>query len=269
MLSPRTEFLAALKTRLHTFFEPGELVVRLAEADAHLRDGIEIRVELGLDLASAEREAVATFGDVERVSRAIVRESQARGVSVRLQILGRVYASLVVLSFVSYRLLEVSVWTALLPFLVIAAGAIGLAFTSFRARHSAPIPLAVVGVAATTTLWLAVGATTLNLFHYGGHGSVPRWEAASLVRKDQAWLAGRPPAPNDAWSYAPYAEDRLSDDMQAIPKAQADPVGNLLSESSLILRPSAEVACFAVLIDLAFAGLGSAAARRRKSVHLA
>ena len=64
-------YLRDLESELAKRLPPEDVRARLAEAEAHLRDGTDGRLELGLSLEEAEREAVASFGAARTLGQAM------------------------------------------------------------------------------------------------------------------------------------------------------------------------------------------------------
>jgi hypothetical protein len=168
----RQVYLQDLEKALSRSLPEEDVAARLAEIDEHLRDGIEGRIELGLDHDSAVRDALATFGGVRKVARALVREAFAQRDAARLRWLGIAYSLFIVaivagppimrLSEFGYHSLFVLAWSSVVAF--------GIA--AFRARRPAPIPVMTVGSAATAMLCVLIGSLWVDLTAFGGTGMV-------------------------------------------------------------------------------------------------
>ena len=163
-----------------------DLQARLAEAESHLREGVEARVELGLSPEDAEREAVAAFGKTERIARSTPPARSSP--TLRLALLSSGYGLGVAFFVLGYRLIydhprgiEVlfGIWIAL-----------GLAFAvvSYRARRPTFFAVLGGGLLGAFVVWLVAGATWLDLHPYGGMGVVPPGEAAASLRRSEAAL---------------------------------------------------------------------------------
>ncbi|RYG36944.1 hypothetical protein EON81_08145, partial [bacterium] len=160
--------MEALEAELSPSLNPGELSTRIAEAEAHLDDGISARIELGLTPADAEREAVEAFGKPRSVAQAIVRPVYVLTVRTRLRWLVAAYA-LVAGVYVRLDLLTEAVTflaPALLSTLVLCA--IGVATASFRSRRCAGLPILLMGLGAGVFFWAFFGVAWLKLWPYGG-----------------------------------------------------------------------------------------------------
>ena len=145
MLERYLEELAASAGRELSAFETRALV---AETRAHLEDSIQARLELGLTLEQAEREAVAAFGSPRRIVRAVVVPDLARSVRLRLRWLVLFYVALAAYSVTVLMNRDIG----LASFAMISVPLVGIAYGSFRSRRPAPVAILIVGLAATFTL---------------------------------------------------------------------------------------------------------------------
>ncbi len=238
-----------------------DVQARLAEVDAHLRDGIEGRLELGLDPESAERETIVAFGRVSELARLLIGEGLSRFRVARLRWLAAYFSTVFIyVSAVAYVSESAHPLTVLGLF---AAGILtcltGGAVASFRARRAAPIQIMASGLAASFLIWAAMGGFMLNLWAYGGMGYVGRFSANRLLGLERSRLAE---------TNKGAATIRTSDEssVEAIVKAQADPIGNLVSQAGTAFSMGMGFASFAGVIDLTFGGLGALAIRRRRKL---
>lgn len=250
-------YLAELEGELARRLPPEDVQARLVEAEAHLRDGIEGRVELGLSREDAERETVAAFGDSRRVAQAVVVPGEARAVLVRLRWMAAAYCVL----GASYAALD---WLRVcIPFLaplmvgaVIVCGA-GIAVAAFRTRRAATLPILTTGLAASIAFWGLFGVFWLNLWNYGGMGYHSRFGIEGSM-EDMRTRSARPVDEHGVTT------DYLRDDLAAIPRAQADPVGNWLSQAGPGFGVGTGYAALIAATDLVAAGLGAAWASSRR-----
>ena len=265
------QYLADLEAELAKRLPPEDVQARLIEAEAHLTEGVEGRLELGFSRAEAEREAIETFGAIRVLIARLESVHQARFVRQRLWTVAGVTTSLCA----STMLFSVTdwVWLAVLPPLAVGIGVLSISVLGFAARRSAPIPLALSGIGASLACWGFMSMTYLNLWHYGGVGYLPRWGAATALAEARAHLStpsrfwtvrdesGR--VTKSGWNRYDIEFDRSL--LVAIPEAQADPIGNALSQSGGAFSSGMMLAGVAVVFDLVGAGLGFLwAARRRR-----
>ncbi len=249
-------YLRELENALSRTLTADDVQVRLAEAEVHLREGVDSRVEFGMTRDEAEKEAIEAFGGARTTARAIARVVYAHSIAVRLRYLAAAYATLAA----SYGVLDLL--RDRVPFLsavlLTAVGVClsGVAITSFRARRSAAIPLLSTGVAASMSLWVFFGFIWLNLWNYGGMGYQSRFRAGESIRTMRASLDQPRRGPVDIG----YMEDNL----RAIPKAIADPIGNWVSQLGPAAGLGMSVAGLFTLVDIGFAAFGSHSNARRR-----
>lgn len=309
-------YLRELEGELSRRLPQEDVRARLTEAEAHLREGVEGRLELGLDPDAAERDAVSAYGAAQTVAKAVQREALAPRDVVRLRLLGVAYA-LFIAGLVGGPTLMEAVRPAYYATFVLGWLAVaGFAAASFRARRPAPVQVVSTGLAAAVVLWGLLGTTWLNLYAFGGGGVVPIGEVEEYVGKLRLSIALRtegrrafnagwktlngaegveglregrgyripvlqrdeyyndrlvvgyvsdPKAATQAWrdfrSYSLYYLDttRETQNLAAVPAAQADPLGNLLNPMPDLIAVSLTAAGAAGTIDLAFSGLGALA----------
>ena len=266
MLNRYLEELAASAGRELSSVETQALV---AETHAHLEDSIQARLELGLTPEEAEREAIAAFGARREIIAGLEGVRQVRFVRKRLWSVAGVtfvlLASTVLFSVTDW------VWLAVLPFLAVGIGVLFISVLGFAARRPAPIPLALSGIGSSLACWGFMSMAYLNLWSYGGVGYLPRWGAATALAEAQDHLS----TPSRSWTvrdergrvtesgwnrYDPESDRSV---LVAIPEAQADPLGNALSQSGGAFSSGMMLAGVAVVFDLVGAGLGFLWAGRR------
>lgn len=168
-------YLAELESELARRLPPEDVQARLVEAEAHLRDGTEGRVELGLTPEEAEREAIEAFG----LSRRVARAEPSPSAAPRLRLLAAGYGLGVLLFLILFPLVQDTRWGAEATFAIWIGLGFAFAIQSFRARRPTPIPVALTGLVGTLAVWLASG-TWLNLDPYG----VVPWNGIGRVAQD-------------------------------------------------------------------------------------
>lgn len=178
------EYLEEVRRELSRRLPEDDVQARLTEIEAHLREGIEGRLELGLDPAEAEREAIEAFGTVRRA--ATPQELEGR-----VAWLGLGYAIFLIYLMAGWRLVVANpvMIQVFLGGLTIAAA--GFCAASYRARRPAPFKLAAVGAAATVVGTVIYGTTWLNTYAFGGMGLVPPGEADEYLQVNQNLLSQR------------------------------------------------------------------------------
>ncbi len=149
-----------------------DVQVRLAEAEAHLREGVEARVELGMPLAEAEREAVETFGRPVALGRA-----ERPSVLPRLALMLAGYGAGVVTFFAGWWTVQLGIGPMIVGLLLVwSTLAVTFAVHAFRARRPRPLAIFAVGCAASFAATLVIGTTTV--FRTGA-GVLPKWRVAA------------------------------------------------------------------------------------------
>ena len=237
----RQEYLFRLEAELRKTLSSDEVESMVAEAKGHLDDSIQARLELGLSLEDAEREALAAFGDARSFSRAICGPLYAASVTVRLRWM--VAADLLLAAcYARFDLLSEAV-PFLAPILLVgmALCGVGLATCSFRNRTAASLQILAAGLASSLFFWTFFGIAWLNLWQYGGEGYTSRWV-------DYAFL--------DPSKWEPLRS------------AIADPVGNWTSQIGSGFGIGMGIAAIFAAIDLIAARLGTICAkfRRRRGI---
>lgn len=132
--------LRDLERELARWAPEEDVPARLAEVEAHLREGIEGRIELGLDAEAAEREAIAAFGDLRRFTWAY----QGREVLGHLRWKWLIAMALALLAAAEWG--HTPLYFA--PQLLLVGALIGFAHTSFRTRRPAWLSVAIAFVVA-------------------------------------------------------------------------------------------------------------------------
>ena len=180
-------YLRDLESELAKRLPPEDVRARLVEAEAHLTEGVEGRLELGLSVEEAEREAVAAFG----VVRTLAQATRPEKVKTRVTLLLGGYA--LGLFFMAYGFSFLEREPRSIECVLYAWIGLGLLFAvaAFRARRPAIIPVLSAGLIGAVTLWGVVGGTWLDLYPYGGGGVVPPGEADRQLTQAKRMLAER------------------------------------------------------------------------------
>ena len=186
MLERYLEELAASAGRELSAIETQALV---AETRAHLEDSIQARLELGLTLEEAEREAVVSFGQASKVGIEIGNGVATRRYTGKTHLLAIAYALFIAGVVVGPPL---QLWSEGGYHGIFVAGYLALAafaIASFRSRRPTPVRIALTGFLASVCLWVGIGSSWLNLYLYGGSAQIPRWELARVMRETRTNLA--------------------------------------------------------------------------------
>lgn len=183
-------YLNEMRDELSRTLPRDEVAVRLQEIEAHLKEGIEARLDLGLPREEAEREAITVFGAARPLARQL-RESVHASVAPRLYVMGVGYllaGAFILTAHLLYDRFRDPAFAFLCMFGTIAAGFVGC---SFRARRPAPGPVFATGVGGTVALWILLGSTWMPLAPYGRMGVVPPGFADRQIAECQRLLAQR------------------------------------------------------------------------------
>lgn len=229
MLS-RKEYLADLQQRLERHLNPDEIAPRLAEVDAHLQEGIEGRIELGMKEEAAEREAIASFGDTHKVARSMIRQLLVRWDVARLGFLALAGIAYVVTAQVGVVTQRPDAYMAGLPIVVLFGGLfVSTAFVARRPATRAVVSVALLNVAL---LWVVSAVVVLNSqpiegpkgsnLYVANRSHLPEMiqkvqgMAASHAEFDRNWAIFKTPnglqSLNQDWGYkvpALYADGRI------------------------------------------------------------
>lgn len=142
------------------------------EAEDHVRSSCAALIELGLDQAEADKEAVRSFGSPQTFVDGLLHPSpsSARAV-VWIAVLSFAYFAVVLSAFNMAM-----IWTGLIVSLLL------LAWFSWRAKVYQWRRIAVTGAACIAIGALFMGLTWVSLWDAGGFGVSPRWQLAGLQR---------------------------------------------------------------------------------------
>lgn len=168
-----------------------DVQARLAEVDAHLRDGIEGRCELGLDPEAAERETLVAFGSARTVAQAIATGPARTHLRPRLLWMATGYTVFFSFVMTGWRMADRFPYCYMWFFWAIIACLVGFASAAFRARRPAPVPVFALAIVSIAFCWAAYGATWLNLYAYDGTGVVPKEQADRSLAESRQLLADR------------------------------------------------------------------------------
>jgi hypothetical protein len=185
------QYLEELGRELARHLPEEDVQTRLAEIDAHLRDGIEGRQELGLDAESAERETLMAFGTARKVAKSITANPARTTLRPRLMWIGTGYTVFFTFLMGGWAIVERFPASYVWFFWAIIACVIGFAVAAFRARGPAPFQLLAVAAGATISCWFAVGLSWLNLYAYAGGGVIPPGQAGRFLEENRRLLAER------------------------------------------------------------------------------
>lgn len=161
----------------------------LAEANGHLQDGIAGRLELGMDAESAERDAVAAFGNVKTIARQIIERRLQRRDRARLAALSVnhlfLYAALLCFTVSASPLLSGFFLLATVGSLILFAGMAGFA------RRPASLKVMAVSLGASVACFAAISSVFIDVGRFSGSGLVYRWEARKLADDDARLIQER------------------------------------------------------------------------------
>ncbi|GEM_PF-3565225 len=174
-----SDYLRELERELSHRLPREDVQARLAEAESHLRDGIEGRIELGMEPLAAEREAIEAFG----LSRRVARATPAAGVRARVGLLGAGYGLGVLFILFGYHFQVHYPRSTDLLFLTWIGLGVAFAVVAFRARRPMPGRVLATGLLGSLIVWLTLGATWLDLSPYMGGSVVPPGRAASQIQE--------------------------------------------------------------------------------------
>lgn len=183
-------YLRELERELARSLPPEDVAARLAEAEAHLADGVAGRVELGMELGDAQHEAIESFGTARRVATAGRPTHEGRP-TARVACLGAGYALAIFFVLFGWRLIDALPQLNLWLFQSWLALGLGFAVAAFRARRPRPLAIGLTAFGATTLTWLFLGTTSLNLYAFGGTGLVPPGSLARMMADDRRLLTER------------------------------------------------------------------------------
>lgn len=178
-------FLDELGRELVKSHAPDDVRARLIEAELHLAEGVEARLELGLSVADAQREALEAFGQPVALVKA-----ERPSVRPRLALLAIGYALFVLMFFAAWSAVSpASVAVVVSTILLLwATLAIAFAVLAFRSRRPAPFPLLATGCVASLVVAMSLGATTVPRRNAG---LLPRTKAFAARRTLSTRLARR------------------------------------------------------------------------------
>ena len=165
-------YLRDLEREMARNVTPEDLRARLAEAEDHLREDVDARVELGMTLDQAEREAIEAFGPPMALAKA-----ESPSVRPRLALVLAGYGAGLVTFFVGSWMIRPGIVPLIVGLLLVwSALAIAFAVQAFRARRPRPLAIFAVGCAASFAVTLVIGTTTV--FRTGA-GVLPKWRVAA------------------------------------------------------------------------------------------
>ena len=152
-------YLLELERELGRSFSGDDLQTRLAEAEAHLRDGVEARIELGLLPKEAERETVQAFGAVRLLARATEKcEGSVKAKTGWLSVYWALFVPTILWSAFAERSLPDALVQA--NCLVFCMVGVGFGLAAFRSGHANPL-----AVLRRSALALGMGAMLLFVTH--------------------------------------------------------------------------------------------------------
>ena len=158
---------------------PASQQALLDEVDGHLDAAIRARLELGMDQEEAEREAVAEFGAPQSyVDQLLAIHERFENRSILVSKESKVHWPTLISFFAG------CIWSVIWSILSVNRegsafmNGIGVlcfasfAFFSYKARRPQVIPIAITTVCAYVAAIVLCSLTCLNLYHFGGQGSI-------------------------------------------------------------------------------------------------
>ena len=255
-------YLLELRQDLARRLPEEDLRARMAEAEDHLREGIEGRVELGLSQEEAEREAIKAFGQTQSIARATAPDA-GRARRRWLDAYWALFAGVVLWSALDTPSMPDAVVGV--SWLTLAVIAIGFRLATFRSGR--PDPLAVLRRSFTALL---AGTLLLLATHvvYDSDG-VPQfvsrlraahtaneWEAMARLAGEHRVRDSSLPSGTDM----PRLYRRLAAELN---DANGHPLTNVAPAFRLSWSAVAMASVPALAFDLAFGVLGWLSRPRR------